>query len=106
MLFQALNNQRSLKLMDAESGKEMALITGGQSEINSATFSFDGNRLITIGADGNLKIWDVASGQELLTLKGSASELSALGLAPNGTIIAAGGNNGTINIWRADAFHR
>ena len=106
VLFQALNNQRSLKLMDAESGKEMALITGGQSEINSATFSFDGNRLITIGADGNLKIWDVASGQELLTLKGSASELSALGLAPNGTIIAAGGNNGTINIWRADAFHR
>src|SRR4030095_4269246 len=64
-----LNNDRSLALIEAESGKQIASILGHNAELTSAILSPDGRRLVTSAKDSTLKVWDTATGQELLTMK-------------------------------------
>mgnify|MGYP001420737671 CR=1 FL=1 len=97
---QILNNGRSLKLLDIESGKELASFSGHESELRGLAFSPNGKRLFTSDLDGEIKIWDVATGQELLSLRENGGETSVLASSPNGNVLAAAGDGGIIRLWR------
>ena len=96
-----LNNDRSLKFIDAESGKELVNINGHETKMVDVDFSPNGKRLVTTDESGTLTIWDVATGQELLTIKTNVPG-DATTFSPNGMTLAAAGEDGTIRLFRSD----
>ncbi len=100
--FQVINNDRSLKMIDTESGKELATFSGHDEQLEFADLSTNGKRLITYDRAGLIKIWDVANGQVLLTIKTGIKEPGSIALSPDGKIIAAVAGDGTIRLWRSD----
>jgi WD40 repeat protein len=66
------------------------------------SFSPDGRRLASAGADGTVRVWDAASGQELLTLKGHTSKVYGVSFSLDGRRLASAGEDKTVRVWDAD----
>jgi WD40 repeat protein len=68
------SNDKTAKLWDAATGRELLTLYGHTGPVNVVTFNADGTRLVTQSGDGLVKIWAVppgaTGGQELLTIPG------------------------------------
>src|SRR5262249_52314438 len=58
------------RVLNASTGKEIAIFRGQQYGIWSAAFSPNGARVVTAAADGIARLWDTATGEEVVALKG------------------------------------
>jgi WD40 repeat protein len=67
-----------------------------------ASFSPDGNRLITAGQDRLPKIWDARSGGLLLNLVGHQDTCAAAVFSPDGRRVATGNKDQTVRVWDAE----
>ena len=61
---------KTARIWDAESGKEIAVLKGHGGIVLSAAFSGDGKRVVTASEDKTARIWDAESGKEIAVLKG------------------------------------
>ena len=50
---------RTARLWDAASGKELAVLQGHKDPVRSAAFSPDGAKVVTASDDGTARIWQV-----------------------------------------------
>jgi hypothetical protein len=53
------SGDKTARIWDAESGKEIAVLKGHTGSVWSAAFSGDGKRVVTASADRTARIWDV-----------------------------------------------
>jgi WD40 repeat protein len=51
---------KTARLWDAASGKEIAVLKGHTNQVQSAAFSPDGKRVVTASSDNTARLWDVA----------------------------------------------
>ena len=49
---------KTARIWDAASAKEIAVLRGHDGVVNSAAFSPDGSRIVTASADNTARIWD------------------------------------------------
>ena len=68
---------RTLKVWDAENGKEIRALNGHTNRVESVPFSPDGTRLASASFDGKGKVWDAATGLDILTLKATPASSRA-----------------------------
>ena len=59
------SKDKTSRIWDAESGRELLKLEGHTEEIFSAFFSPDGKKIVTASADATARIWDAESGKEL-----------------------------------------
>ena len=71
------SDDRTARIWDAESGKEIAALKGHDNLVRSAAFSGDGKRVVTASDDSTARIWDAESGKEIAVLKGHNSSVRA-----------------------------
>ncbi len=71
------------------------------ASVNSASFSPNGDRIVSGGRDSTVRVWDVESGEELLTLTGHSDSVLGVGFSPDGKRIVSGSRDGSIKIWDA-----
>ena len=64
------SSDKTARIWDAESGKEIAVLKGHTGLVRSAAFSADGKRVVTASDDNTARIWDAESGKEIAVLKG------------------------------------
>jgi WD40 repeat protein/serine/threonine protein kinase len=98
----------TVKVWDAQTGKELLTLKGHSGSLIVVVFSRDGKRLASAsrepGAQGNkqqlgeVKLWDAQTGGELVTLK-DAGGINALALSPDNKHLAGESSDGTIKIW-------
>jgi WD40 repeat protein len=77
------------------------LVTSG---VESASFSPDGGRIVTVGgidASGEARVWDARTGAELLELNGHTSLVMSAAFSPDGEHIVTGSLDGTAKVWDA-----
>jgi WD40 repeat protein len=70
----------------------------------SAAFSPDGTRIVTVGGQNRAHeatVWDAATGTELLALTGHTNQVLCASFSPDGTRIVTGCNDGTAKVWDA-----
>jgi len=88
-----------VKLWDADSGKELALLPFRGGHVNRARFSPDGERLVTSGSsDETLRIWDVKSRQLRSAIQGVGGTRS-LTFLPGGKSVLAGQYGRGVSMW-------
>jgi len=92
---------RTVKIWDAKSGKEIRTLEGHSSWVNSVAFSPDGSRIASGSHDRTVKIWDAKSGKEIRTLEGHSGSVRSVAFSPDGSRIASGSHDRTVKIWDA-----
>ncbi len=93
------SSDKTIKLWDVASGREIRTLSGHTSFVSSVTFSPDGTVLASGSADKTIKLWDVASGRELRTLIGHTGPVDCVAFSPDGKALASGGADETTREW-------
>ncbi len=91
----------SLKLWNADDGRELHTLPGHQGFVTALAFSPDSQRFASAGRDGLVKLWDVQAGQELWEYKGHLNEVYGVAFSPDGRRLASGGADQTVRVWDA-----
>jgi WD40 repeat protein len=90
---------KTIKLWDVATGREVRTLTGHIDDVNSVAFSPDGRLLASGSADKTIKLWDVASGREVRTLFGHTGDVNSVAFSPDGRLLASGSDDWTIKLW-------
>jgi WD40 repeat protein len=72
------SQDKTLRLWDIESGKELATLKGHGEGIAACVFCSGGRRILSAGRDGILKLWDADTLEELKSFRSSPGIVSEL----------------------------
>ncbi|KAK3364018.1 hypothetical protein B0T25DRAFT_587633 [Lasiosphaeria hispida] len=95
------SHDRTIRIWDARSGKEVQKLEGHSNLVQSVAFSPDGSRIASGSYDNTIRIWDARSGKEVQKLEGHSSWVQSVAFSPDGSRIASGSHDNTIRIWDA-----
>jgi WD40 repeat protein len=94
-----------VKLWDASTLKEHAVLTGHLLGVHSMGISPDGSRLVSgSNAREAVKLWDISSGRELLNLSGEGELFNQTTFSPDGRLLLSAPSRGKLQLWRAPSF--
>jgi WD40 repeat protein len=79
---------------------EERVLEGHTGEVNSASFSPDGTRIVTTSGDHTARVWDAQTGAWLQTLTGHAGSVWSASFSPDGTRIVTASSDRTARVWR------
>ncbi|MCS6851211.1 MAG: protein kinase [Gemmataceae bacterium] len=90
-----------VRLWDATTLEERAVLSGHASEIRSLAVTPDGRILASADADGSLRLWELKlEGPELkIILYGHKGAINSLAVSPDGRTLASGGDDKDIRLW-------
>ena len=72
---------------------------GHAGAVNSASFSPDGNMIVTASWDDTAKLWDVRTGKCINTLEGHTSFVNFASFSPNGKTVVTASRDKTAKLW-------
>jgi|GEM_PF-526056 len=93
------SEDQTLRLWDATSGTELAILHGHGHWVTACTFSPDGTRIVSASRDKTLKLWDTATRTELTTLAGHSDAVTACAFSPDGTQVVSASEDRTLKLW-------
>ena len=92
-------HKNSIKIWDAETGREQRTLRGHTNNVMAFAFSPDGKRFISGSFDTTIRIWDIESGRELLCIADNIGLVSSVAYSPDGRRIAAASRDGSVYLY-------
>jgi WD40 repeat protein/serine/threonine protein kinase len=99
----AIGEDNTVRLWDAASGQEVALLEGHGGPVTSVAFSPDGLLLASASADQTIILWDVLTHRIETVLAGHRQAVFTVAFSPDGTQLASGGDDGALILWDVQA---
>jgi WD40 repeat protein len=90
---------KTARIWDAESGKEILVLRGHQNAVIWAQFSPDNTRVGTSSYDATARIWDARTGKELVVFRGQHSWIHSGCFSPDGARMITTSDDGTARVW-------
>lgn len=99
----AVGSLRSVLLLDAKSGAQIARLDGHAGAVAALAFSPDGKVLAAAGGSpgkfGEIKLWNVGAAKPLRTLVGHSDVIYGVAFRRDGRRIAAGSYDRLVSVW-------
>jgi len=89
----------TVKLWDAERGKELLTLRGHFESVRACCFSPDGKSILSASDDETLKLWGTRSDEEKVTFKGHKGPVIACAFSPDGERICSASADKTLKLW-------
>jgi len=103
--FHPLDNQlaiggrdNAVRLWDAETGEQTAILSGHSDWITSLAYSPDGTVLASGGQDTNIWFWNIETATSLRLIEDHQAEVKAMTFTPDGSYFISGDMNGLIRL--------
>src|SRR6516165_10515448 len=93
------DNDKTVYLWDAETGKEVHRLAGHEAPAFWAAFSPDAKKLASASSDFTVRLWDPGSGKEIARYKGKRAVAA---WSPNSKLLAFPGTDHEILLVDAD----
>jgi WD40 repeat protein len=95
------SEDRTARIWDAGTGKEVAVLKGHQEAITFVRWSPDGTRIVTLGKDRTARVWDAATAKEVVTLRWADREFRWAVFSNDGQRVLTESWSGT-RLWSLD----
>ncbi len=90
-----------IRLLDADTGKEIRALEGHASVVNSLAFSFDSRTLVSGSFDKTARLWEVFSGKSIRTFNGHIGEVTAVAISSDARTLLSASTDTTMLLWDA-----
>jgi predicted NACHT family NTPase len=90
---------KTLKLWDVTSGREVRTLRGHLDGVASVAFSPDGRLALSGGKDQTVRLWDVRTGREVRALSGHLDWVWGVAFAPDGRTAASASTDELLKLW-------
>lgn len=88
-----------IELVNAKTGRQVALLPVNRSHPICLTFSADG-RYVAVGVTGAVQVWDVETHEQVASLEQPGVPIIHVALSPDGQRVAASSQGANIWLWR------
>jgi COMPASS component SWD3 len=104
--FLAISNpvDRTIRVMDLKTGKELHNLPDGLGGAASLVFSPNGETVVSANYDNDLRIWKTASGELVKKVEDMTGAMFAAEFSPDGKHLIMGGLDETVYIWDAKSL--
>jgi WD40 repeat protein len=93
--------ERSVHLVDAQTGKPIDGAIDRAQLTSPATFSADGSAILAASADGTARIWNARTGEAIGNPLRPDGRLLAVAFSPDGAHVATASDDKTARVWDA-----
>ena len=90
---------RTARLWDVNSGREVHRFEGHSGSVNSIAISFDGRYVVTGSDDKTARLWKLDSGREVRRFNGHSSGVNSVTISANGEYVLTGSRDNTARLW-------
>jgi WD40 repeat protein/transcriptional regulator with XRE-family HTH domain len=93
----------TVRIWDAQSGRELRRIEGHTDVVESVALSPDGQYLLTGSRDQTARLWELTTGRQLRIYGGHAGATLGVAFSPDGQQLLTGSTEGTAQLWNTMA---
>ncbi len=98
-LFTGGRGDRTIRLWELASGREIWQAEGHEDNIESLALSPDGRTLVSGSMDRTVRMWDAATGRPIRTLRAHKKAVKSVAYGPDGKTLASGSIDTTVRLW-------
>lgn len=95
----AATGDHLIRLMDMETGNELAVLKGHTDLVTDVVFLPDGTRAVSGSDDTSVRVWDLATGSEEHVLNGHTEPVRTIAVTSDGQLCLSGGLDGVCQLW-------
>lgn len=97
------SDDATLRLWDAATGEENAVVSGHNRAVFSVTYAHSGNFLLSGDSDGALHVWNAATFKEQASLPHQGGNARRVALSPDDKTVAVGSGSQGVELWNIES---